>query len=139
MTTRVTPEVLLERDEIVEAPAQRACQDQSFELPGGLYKGMALMFAGFIAVLALAFRGGHMPVAFGVIFAFLAAFFAIPSMFPPMARDGAKPLKWFDFGRKGIATATGRTSAFEAAILVLLLPFLVLCFAIAVTTIAALV
>jgi hypothetical protein len=52
MTIRQKPEVLIARDEIVAAPAQRACDDQSFELPGGLYVAMATMFAGFIAVLA---------------------------------------------------------------------------------------
>jgi hypothetical protein len=43
------------------------------------------------------------------------------------------------FRYKGIQTATGRTSAREATILVLLLPFLILCFAIAIATIASLV
>lgn len=137
MTTRVTPEVLIARHETVEAPVQRACEDQSFELPGGLYKAMALMFAGFIAVLAVAFRGGHMAVAYGVIVAFLAAFFAIPAMFPQMAPSATKRMSWFEFQRKGIITATGRTGPWEATILVLLLPFLLLCFAIAVATIAA--
>src|SRR5689334_145145 len=81
MTARHTPEVLIARDEIVAAPAPRACEDQSFELPGGLYAAMTVMFAGFIMMLGSAFRGGHMAVAYGVIFAFLAAFFAIPAMF----------------------------------------------------------
>ena len=47
------------------------------------------MFTGFIAVLALVFRGGHLAVAFGVIFAFIAAYFAIPAMFPAEA-EGAE-------------------------------------------------
>jgi hypothetical protein len=45
----------------------------------------------------------------------------------------------FDFGHSGIATATGRATAREATILVLLLPFLILCFGIAVATIAMLI
>jgi hypothetical protein len=49
---------------------------------------MAMLFGGFIAVLSLAFRGGHIAVAFGVIFAFIAGFFAIPAMFPGMAPSG---------------------------------------------------
>jgi hypothetical protein len=134
MTTRQKPEVLAARDEIVAAPSQRACDDQSFELPGNLYAAMGIMFAGFVTVLSLAFRGGHMAVSYGVIFAFLAAFFAIPAMF-----QQSKGLSWSMFRYKGIATATGGTSATEATILVLLLPFLILCFGIAVATIAALV
>jgi hypothetical protein len=134
MTTRHRPEVLIAREEIVAAPVPRACDDQSFELPGGLYVAMASMFTGFIAVLALGFRGGHMGVAYGVIFAFLAAFFAIPATF-----QRRKGLSWAMFRYKGIQTATGSTSAGEATVLVLLLPFLILCFAIAVAVIASLV
>ena len=134
MTTRQKTEVLIARDEIVAPPIERACEDQSFELPGGLYAAMATMFAGFIVVLAFGFPGGHMGVAYGVIFAFLAAFFAIPASF--QQKQG---LSWAMFRYKGIQTATGRSSATEATVLVLLLPFLILCFGIAIVSIAALV
>ena len=140
MTIRQVTEVLVARDEIVAPPAARACDDQSFELPSRLYVAMATMFAGFVMVLSLAFRGGHMAVVYGVIFTFLAAFFAIPAIFPKMKVEGrTKPLSWTMFRYRGITTATGRTSAREATILVLLLPFLILCFATVVATIAALV
>lgn len=139
MTTRQTHDVLIARDEIVASPAPRACDDQSFELPTGIYVAMALMFVGFVAVLAVAFSG-TMAVSFGVIFAFLAAFFAVPALFPYMAKDSRTvALKWQEFLERGIETATGPTSAASATVLVLALPFLILCFAIAVATIAALV
>ena len=110
MTTRQRPEVLVARDEIVAPPPQRACDDQTFELPGGIYAAMAAMFAGFVAVLGLAFRGGHMAVAYGVIFAFLAAFFAIPAIFPRSkpVETRTRALSWARFHYKGISTATGR-------------------------------
>jgi len=141
MTGRQTREQLLVRDEIVAAPARRACEDQTFEIPNAIYIAMATMFAGFIAVLSLAFRGGHMAVVYGVIFAFIAAFFAVPALFPSMAPDDGRTnaLSLFDFGHRGIATATGRASAREATILVLLLPFLILGFGVAVAIISALV
>jgi cytochrome bd-type quinol oxidase subunit 2 len=141
MSRRQTREQLLVRDEIVAAPPKRACEDQNFELPAAIYIAMVMMFAGFVAVLSLAFRGGHLPVVYGVIFAFIAAFFAIPAMFPAMVprdshRTGA--LSLFDFGHRGIMTATGRASAREATVLVLLLPCLILCFGISVAIIASL-
>lgn len=139
MTTRVKPEILVARDEIVAAPAERACTDQSFELPTGLYIAMASLFAGFVAVLSLSFRGGHMAVIYGVIFAFIAAFFAIPAMFPAMAPDRKKRLSWAMFRMRGIQTATGRSTAGEATVLVLLLPFLIFCFGMAVAAIAMIV
>jgi hypothetical protein len=55
------------------------------------------------------------------------------------AESRTKALSWSRFMQRGIKTATGRTSAKDATILVLLLPFLILCFAVAVATIAALV
>ena len=136
MTTRLKPEILVARDELVAAPQERACDDQSFELPKGLYVATAALFAGFVGVLGLSFRGGPMGVASGVIFAFIAAFFAIPTMFPAMASDRRKALSWTMFRMSGIQTATGRSSAGEAAVLVLLLPFLIFCFGMAVAAIA---
>lgn len=140
MSRRQTREQLLVRNEIVAPPSKRACEDQNFGLPTAIYIAMAAMFAGFVAVLSLAFRGGHMAVVYGVIFAFIAAFFAVPALFPGMApKDGRTgALSLFDFGHRGIMTATGRASAREATVLVLLLPCLILCFGISVAVIASL-
>jgi len=138
MIGRQTREQLLAQGEIVSSPRERACSDQSFELPTGIYMAMAAMFTGFVAVLALAFRGGRMAIVVGVIFAFIAAFFAVPSMFPGVAADfrQTRALSWFEFSDRGIETATGHSSARAATILVLVLPFLILCFGIAVVSIA---
>ena len=137
MTSRLTSETLLARDEIVASPEPRACDDQTFELPAGLYVAMGLMFAGFIVVLSLSFRD-QMAVSYGIVFAFLAAFFAVPVIFMrAKPRSSRSALSWFEFADRGIDTATGRVSAREATLLVLLLPFLILCFGIAVAVIAA--
>ena len=123
--------------QIVEAPTQRACEDQTFGLPTGIYIAMAMMFAGSVAVLSLAFTD-HMAVSFGVIVAFLAMFFAVPTLFPRMARHGrGSAAKWEEFLERGIDTATGPSRAGSATVLVLLLPALILCFSIAVAVIAA--
>ncbi len=139
MTNRQLSELLSTRDEIVEPPVQRACQDQTFELPAGVYAAMACLFGGFIAVLAFSFRS-QMAVSYAVVFLFLAAFFAIPAIFtkmpPPESRK--KALSWDMFRYKGIDAEGGHMSAREATILVLLLPFLIFCFGVAIATIAAL-
>ena len=125
MTGRQKHEQLLAQGEIASGPADRACRDQSFELPTGIYIAMAMMFTGFVAVLGLAFRGGHMAVVVGVIFAFIGAFFAVPATFPGVAKSetSTTALSWSEFADRGIATATGHSTAREAATLVLLLPF----------------
>jgi hypothetical protein len=140
MTARYSSQTLVAREEIVAPPAPRACEDHSFEMPTGIYVAMALFFAGAIAVLATAFTSG-MVVSYAIVFAFLIAFFGIPVIFVHAAPndEGSKALDWSIFREKGIATATGGTSGVEASMLVLLLPFLILCWAIAIVTIAALV
>jgi hypothetical protein len=139
MVARQTRQQLLAQGEIVEAPVERACTDQSFELPTGIYVSMVVMFTGFVALLGSAFRGGHMAVAVGVIFAFIAAFFAIPALFPRIAKGSnpSKALSWYEFSDRGIVTATGHSTAAEATTLVLLLPALILCFGFAIVVIAS--
>jgi len=139
MSRRVDHKQLVTTKEVVPAPTvpgQGSCNDHSFELPARIYIGMGLMFFGFVAVLASTFRG-NMAVSYGIVFAFLAAFFAVPAIFVKASpASGAKALNWSSFRDQGIATATGRTGASEATILVLALPFLILCFGVAVATIA---
>jgi hypothetical protein len=129
--------LLAATDQVVEPPLERACRDQSFELPTGIYVAMGIMFVGFVAVLGLAFTG-EMAVSYGVIFAFLGMFFAVPALFPRMARDSStRALQWQVFRERGINTATGKVSAGSATVLVLALPFLILCFGVTVAAISA--
>lgn len=139
MTRLVSQEVLAARAEIVESPAPRACEDHSFELPSAIYVTMGALFLGFVGVLGAASASPAMAVPLAVIVAFLAAFFAVPAIFTRAAPgQSGRPLSWSRFAERGIDTATGRESAASATVLVLLLPFLIFCFAVAVATIAAL-
>ncbi|HET7575868.1 MAG TPA: hypothetical protein VFK19_04780 [Sphingomicrobium sp.] len=138
MSNRQMSETLVAREEIVDSPPARACTDQSFELPTGIFIGMAAMFAGTVAVLSLAMHG-RMGVSFAVIFAFLIAFFVIPAIFVGSAPDSPGSVGWSEFLRKGIKTESGHSSGGSAALLVLMLPFLIFCFAITIAMIVALV
>lgn len=138
MTRTIDRQQLLSEARIVAAPAvseARACTDHSFELPGALYAVLAALFFGFIAIMAVGFTTPALVVPMGINFAFLTAFFAVPAIFA----SGNPALRWSEFVRKGIDTATGHSSAGEATVLVLTLPTLLLCWGIAIITIAALV
>ena len=141
MSRHLTHAELLARQEIVAPPAPRACNDRSFELPTSIYAAMAAMFLGFVGVLSFAFRNPEMAVPFGVFVAFIAAFFVVPGLWARMKpADSRTPaLGWSRFMADGVATATGHSSGREAAVLALLLPFLIFCWAVAVAIIAALV
>ena len=140
MVARIRKAEVLAQAEIVAAP-QRACTDRSFELPPAIHIATALLFIGFVSVLSLAFRNPEMAVPWGVFVFFIAAFFTVPALWTRMKPEESRTpaLTWTRFAEQGIDTATGRTSATEATILVLLLPFLILCWAIAIATIAALI
>ena len=144
MTRRLDQTQLLAREEIVRSPtlpSRKACDDHSFELPTGLYIAMAGLFLGFVTVLTLAFST-HMAVSFGVIAAFVVAYFAVPTIFVrvgPGEQRSTRALGWHEFLDKGVATATGRCSGRDATVLLLLLPSLIFGFGIAVAAIAALV
>jgi hypothetical protein len=139
MTRRIDHAELLLREEIVAALAPRSCQDQTFELPPALYLGMAALFMGFVTVLSFAFSS-HMLVSWSVIAVFITMFFAIPTIFTRFWVGEKRPvaLGWSEFMERGVQTATGHASGIEATVLVLLLPVLIFCFAIAVAIIAAL-
>ena len=143
MSARHQSAVLLQRDEIVAAPTPtaRACDDHSFEFPTRIYGAMIALFFGFLAVMAVGFAEPAMIIPMGINFFFLTAFFAVPVIFVTASPDdvGPRALRWSDFMRNGVETATGRTSGREAVVLALILPFLVLCWGIVVTIIAAVV
>ena len=139
MSVRQLPEILLAKDEIVAAPVAEGCKDQCFELPTALYVVTGALFLGFVSVLSLAFANPEMAVPFGIIVAFLVAFFAVPTIFVRAARgeNGARSLCWSEFMENGVAIDHGRCSGRDAAVLVLLLPALIFCFALAVAVIVA--
>jgi len=141
MTRRLDHAELIVRQEIVAPPSLRACTDRGFELPTGLYVAMAAMFLGFVGVLSFAFRNPEMAVPFGVFVAFITAFFVVPGLWARMKPEDSRTpaLDWSRFISEGVVTATGHTSGREAAVLMLLLPFLIFCWAIAVALVAALV
>jgi len=141
MSRRIAHHKLAASAEIVAAPAARGCDDHSFELPTGLYVATAILFFGFVSVLSLGFMGPTMVVPYAICIAFISAFFAVPAIFVRTGSDEGRntALSWSQFRERGIDTATGRTPAGEAATLVLLLPALILAWAVAIATIAAIV
>ncbi|GAA4709690.1 hypothetical protein H9L13_01310 [Sphingomonas lutea] len=139
MTRTIDHKQLAASARIVPAPAlpQRACEEHSFELPTRLYAALALCLFGFLAVMTIGFAAPMLAVPMGINFIFLAAFFAVPVIFVRTSKDKGGAMRWSEFARKGVDTATGHSSAAEASVLMLTLPVLILCWSIAVVVIAA--
>ena len=140
MTARYQSNFLALHRELVAPPAQRSCDDPNFEMPTGLYGASAALMLGFVAVASIGFATPGLIIPIGIIVFFLGMFFAIPALFVRTApKDSPRALSWSELIEDGIDTATGPTSAREAAVLVLILPLLIFCWGVAVVAIAALV
>ena len=140
MTRSYSLDVLVKRQEIVPPPAQRSCEDHSFEMPTGLYWASAAFLFGFVGVTSIGFATPGLIIPIGIIVFFLGMFFAIPALFVRSApKESRRPLSWSDLMERGIDTATGRTSGREAVVLLLILPLLIFCWGVTVVAIAALV
>jgi len=107
------------------------------------YAGLVLIVGTLVSPLATLADdrfSAHMAVSYGVIVAFITAFFAVPTIFVhagPTEQRRTRALDWEKFLKQGVATATGHCGGTEAAVLVLLLPFLIFCFGIVVAVSAA--
>jgi hypothetical protein len=99
---------------------------------------MAALFFGFVAVMGIGLATRSLIVPMGIIAVFIAMFFAVPAQWVrmnPMHRPGATSLS--RFASEGIQTYTGPCKARDAAVQMLIMPALVLCWGIAVVTIVA--
>ena len=136
MSVRVDPVLLKSQASLVAAPGQRACEDHSFEMPTGLYAAMAALFFGFLAVLAVGLSSPGLVVPMAINFVFLTAFFAVPAIFVRSV-DDSRAKSWTRFLEQGVETATGHSSGKEAAVLMLVLPAFIFCWALAIVAIVA--
>jgi hypothetical protein len=140
MSVHVDPKRLRADAKLIPAPVQRACEDRTFELPPVLHIATAILFIGFVSVLSLAFANPELAVPWAIFVFFIAAFFTVPALWTRMAPANAShALRWSEFMRGGVETASGHASGGEAAVLVLLLPALIFCWSIAIVLINALV
>jgi hypothetical protein len=140
MVARINKLHLIAADEVVAAPRLRACEDRNFGLPTPILLGVFGLFMAYLAVMSIGFMADMLVLPMVVNVIFVAAFAYVPAkwaLMKPAKSDRA--LRWSELRESGIDTLTGRTSGTGAAVLVLLLPFLILCWGIAVVTIAALV
>lgn len=123
---------------VAARPRHQVEVDRGFELPTALYAAMAALFFGFVAVMGIGLATRSLIVPMGIIAVFIAMFFAVPAQWVrmnPTHRPGAASLS--QFASEGIQTYTGPCKARDAAVQLLIMPALVLCWGIAVVTVVA--
>lgn len=117
----------------VEHPAR------TFEMPPVLYALTAGAYLCFVAVLATAFSTRELILPIAIIAILIVAGFTVPALWARMRSESrGRALTWGQFRNRGIATYTGRMTAGDATIQVLVLPTLILLWGVTFATIAAL-
>ncbi|WAT17833.1 hypothetical protein OZN62_13095 [Aurantiacibacter sp. MUD11] len=141
MAEQLTREQIAQHADIhIDAPRVAAPVDRTFELPKGLYIGTVGLYLGFIAMLAVTFAHPELTIL-AVIFALsVIAGFGLPLVWTRLApQTKSKSKTWGRFQQEGVMTASGRASARDATVQVMILPVLIFLWGVCVVAIAALV
>lgn len=137
MTAKYEPQLLAEVADVRAVPVETET-DRTFELPNALLVATVGLYFAIVAVFAVGFRDLGLIVPIAICVTYIAMAFGTPAMWTRMKPETkSAPLSWARFARTGIDTYTGRLGATEASIQVLILPVLILGWAIATTVIAA--
>lgn len=142
MAERITRQLVAEQAIVLEEPALRlpTTVDRNFELPTRLYVTMAGLFFAAAGVMAFGFAAPGMVVPTGIIAIFIAMFFAVPALWARMKPENPqRATSWARFRQYGIMTPYGRSTAGAATVQVLILPALILVWALAFVTAAAII
>lgn len=145
MSKHLTREVIADQANVVAVPALVEAilptqVDRRFELPTGLYVATAACYLAFLAILATSFSSPGLIMPMAIIVTLIAGFFGVPAAWTRMTPGSAKPaMTSRQFSSGGIVTLTGRLTAGEATVQMLILPVLIVLWALVVVTIAALI
>jgi hypothetical protein len=140
MSRPLTREQVAAEAQVVPPPRAPTQVDRSFELPAALYGATVACYLAFLGVLGVGLASPGLAIPMTIFVLFIFAGFGVPALWMRMGPDNPLRLKrWGSFRREGIATLTGPMSWRDATVQVLILPVLILLWAISVVTIAALV
>ncbi len=123
----------------VDAPTVPHKVDRTFELPTGLYIMTVGAYLGFIALMGALFMNAGLAIPMVVFVVFIVMGFGVPAMWTELGNDdGARRLSWSNFQSKGMMTHDGPVTAAAATVQVLILPFAILIWGVAIAVIVAL-
>ena len=112
--------------------------DRTFGMPTRLYGVTVGLYLGFLAIMAAGMRSPGLFIPMAIFTLFIVAGFGVPALWTrlqPATRSRAPD--WSAFRSDGIMTHTGRLAPRDASIQMLILPVLILCWALACVTIVA--
>ena len=114
-------------DAPVNAPRHQVEVDQNFGLPNGLFGLTVAGYLGFLAVMLATFATAELAIPMVIFAGFIVAGFGVPTIWTRLANNKTKPLSMGQFRNEGVMTHTGRCIPHDAAIQMLILPALIVC------------
>ena len=121
-------------------PALRANADRGFELPKALYIATVGSYFAFLAVMMATFRDAQIGLVMAICVIYIIMAFGVPTLWSKMGpAHPTNQLSWRIFTKAGIQTYTGKIGARDAAIQVLILPVLILCWGLGIALIVAII
>ncbi|EDL49012.1 hypothetical protein [Erythrobacter sp. SD-21] len=140
MSKHLTRELVAEQAAIVAAPKPRHEVDRTFELPKGLYAATVALYLGFLAVMATGLSSPGLIIPMAIFTLFVVAGFGVPAIWARLEpAPRSRPMSFARLRRDGIVTLTGRLTARDASVQMLILPVIIFCWGVTTVTIAALV
>lgn len=113
--------------------------DRNFGLPTALYGATVAGYLGFLLVVGSAFANPLLAIPMAIFVLFIVAGFGVPALWTRLAGNTTQPQTLGEFRQRGIMTLTGRMTAGEATVQMLILPVLLVGWGLAVAVIAAVV
>lgn len=125
-------------DQPAEAPVRHQVEaDRNFGLPSALYGATIACYLGFLVIVGTAFANPVLAIPMAIIVLLIAAAFGVPAIWTRLRDNRSEAATLGEFEARGIMTNTGRLAPRDAAIQVLILPVLLVCWGLAVAVIAA--
>lgn len=138
MSQKIAANELTQIATVSEAPV-RTKVDRNFGLPSGLYVTTVVLYLAFIGLMATLFLNPELVIPMVVFAAFVVFSFGLAGFWTKMnPENDTAPLSWGQFANRGIQTLSGRLTASEAAVQVLILPVLIMAWGLAIAVIVAL-
>ncbi|MET1755362.1 hypothetical protein ABVV53_07805 [Novosphingobium sp. RD2P27] len=124
---------------VVTTAPVRTRVDRNFGLPTALYVATVALYLAFIGVMGTTFMNPELAIPVVIFAGFVAFGFGLAGYWAKMKpHNDTSPLSWSQFTHGGIETMTGRLTARQAAVQVLILPVLITVWALVIATIVAL-
>ena len=137
MSQNIPQQQLQQIAAVTDAPP-RTRVDRNFGLPTGLYAVTVGLYLAFIGLMATLFLNPELAIPLVVIAGFIAFAFLLAGRWATMKPENdTAPLTWGQLGARGIDTLSGRLTANEAAVQVLMLPVLILGWGLAIAIVVA--